>query len=298
MPPKNAPVQPTPPPEEEAPPPPPPPPPSPRTKALWQTLSQKQIQDIIQAKDPEEAQRLLAEALNIKDHATNLQSSIALDFHFFTMMFAKENSFSDDKISILFTVLKAVFDNARAKRPPVEECFKDLRVRLTNCAVQREPGSFRLFSAEEVRLITDFVTSTFFQHYKLYMYCLANDREEIRTRRRLFVETAAVPIPLSEYIPPEPPKTPEPEPPAPEEPKPTVDQIIAGQLEEEFGAEVEGTRVRDVSMMVSELVRRHVDELRSQLKGQEETLMAKLVELESKLTIRESESAGGARKKK
>jgi len=50
--------------------------------------------------------RVLAEVFYLEDYRENLKSGIVIDLFYYTLQFAKENGFSHDKASTVFSVMK------------------------------------------------------------------------------------------------------------------------------------------------------------------------------------------------
>ncbi len=134
--------------------------------------------------DVEAIQKALKEILRVPSE--DKQSRIELDLYTHALLFAKTNEFSLPQMSAFFTILKSVhklcvstpFDN----QEQALELFNNLLIRH---GVSRPPYSVMLFSLRQVEIITDYVLSTYFKHYKLYKYAFT---KKVRLSLRLAYE--------------------------------------------------------------------------------------------------------------
>eukprot|EP00743_Colponemidia_sp_Colp-15_P002599 GILK01002816.1.p1 GENE.GILK01002816.1~~GILK01002816.1.p1 ORF type:complete len:233 (+),score=36.85 GILK01002816.1:53-700(+) len=119
---------------------------------------------------PNECRRCLANKFAIGDLTENARNQILADFHFNNFTFAQDNHFSAEKMSTLLSLLKFIQHNAIEADMPMEQNFQQFKTLLLRHSVQRPPYSIGVFSESDVRSIADFVTNSFYRHYKLYMY--------------------------------------------------------------------------------------------------------------------------------
>ena len=99
------------------------------------------------------------------------QALIELDLYTYAVLFCKKNEFSPEQLSAFFTILKSVhslcistpYDN-------LQDTFVYFRELILRHCVQRPPFSTSLYSLSQVKIITDYVLSTYFKHFKLYKY--------------------------------------------------------------------------------------------------------------------------------
>eukprot|EP00698_Gefionella_okellyi_P006271 TRINITY_DN15657_c0_g1_i1.p1 TRINITY_DN15657_c0_g1~~TRINITY_DN15657_c0_g1_i1.p1 ORF type:complete len:271 (+),score=44.44 TRINITY_DN15657_c0_g1_i1:52-864(+) len=216
------------------------------------------------------------------------------DLYFYTIKFCYENSFSLEKTSALFSIVKTTHDTSIEQFLSPDHShgyFKDLLVR--HC-VQRPPYSVALYSVEEAKLITDYITDTYYRHYKLYQYMFARKRELTVT------QTDLVPLSVAPKLPPLAEAQPWTEPPPPSQaadtassgtrdmsaPLDTSAATDAGDQQKPAvdNTPVSGDGVRAVAMQA---VAAELQLLRSameqQLKLQNDALLAKLAELEARV---------------
>merc|ERR1712087_757185 len=59
----------------------------------------------------------------------------------------------------------------------VSDCFKEFERLILMHAMNAPPEKLEIFKGKEVRLMTDFASTTLFKHFLLHQYCLNFDRE-------------------------------------------------------------------------------------------------------------------------
>lgn len=99
------------------------------------------------------------------------QDLIELDLFAYTLAFGINQNFTAAQISTLLSIMKRLhtmcistaFDNQL-------EAFTYCKELILKHSINRPPFSTRLFSPAEVKVITDYILSTYFKHYKLYKY--------------------------------------------------------------------------------------------------------------------------------
>ncbi|KAJ3207118.1 hypothetical protein HDU67_007673 [Dinochytrium kinnereticum] len=129
----------------------------------------KQIYDFNSQKTPEDAIQCLQRWFSMDDESE--RTGIVLDFYYYTLDFAKEQRFTPNKTSALFSIMKQTHERTISS-PFVHmdkdfAFFKDL---LLKHSIQRPPFSEKIFSLSELKAITDYALNTYFRHYVMYKY--------------------------------------------------------------------------------------------------------------------------------
>ncbi|KAI8835320.1 flagellar C1a complex subunit C1a-32-domain-containing protein [Chytridium lagenaria] len=136
---------------------------------VWRDISMKQVYDFNEQPTPEDAIRSLQKWFNIEDDTD--RNGIVLDFYYYTLNFARDQQFTPDKASALFSIMKQTHE--RTISSPfvhMEKDFSFFKDLLLKHSVQRPPFSERIFSLTEVRSITEYALNTYFRHYIMYKY--------------------------------------------------------------------------------------------------------------------------------
>lgn len=87
-----------------------------------------------------------------------------------------------------------------ARKLSVEEAYGEFKRFVIIHSLAGVEGSVQLFTAEDVALISAFVTRSYFMHYRLYQYAAAHDQERDQHSTLLFVNTPADPPPLASAV--------------------------------------------------------------------------------------------------
>ncbi|XP_072127579.1 cilia- and flagella-associated protein 119 isoform X2 [Mobula birostris] len=138
---------------------------------IWEDLTYSGMDVIEQAASMEELKLALAQLLCEPLQTCDPRGSILLDLYAYAVQFSRTHSFSKEQTSAFFSIVRRL--HRAATGTPlgnVNECCQYFKELLLCHAVQRPPFSIDLFSAEQVKLITEYVIDTYFRHFKLYKY--------------------------------------------------------------------------------------------------------------------------------
>merc|ERR1719359_2383668 len=97
-----------------------------------------------------------------------LETEIVADLHFNNFLFCHSAKFSPAKTSCFLSIMKLVFRAMVDEKLSSEATFDLLRMQLLRHSVPRPPWSIAVFSANDLKVLTDYVVNTFFRHFKLY----------------------------------------------------------------------------------------------------------------------------------
>ncbi|KAJ3033377.1 hypothetical protein HDV00_006396 [Rhizophlyctis rosea] len=130
----------------------------------------KQIYDFNALLSPQDGLRYLETATRIDSHPED-RGLILLDFYYYNLSFAKDQSFTPEQTSVFFSIMKETFYNSIAS-PFIHlqkdyQFFQDLL--LQHC-IHRPPYSQKLFSFKEMKVVNEYAATTFFRHYLMYKY--------------------------------------------------------------------------------------------------------------------------------
>mmetsp|Transcript_5376 Transcript_5376/g.18979 ORF Transcript_5376/g.18979 Transcript_5376/m.18979 type:complete len:206 (-) Transcript_5376:71-688(-) len=154
--------------------------------------------------------RFVVEKFDLKDFESNAKSTILLDLYLWTLScclqamlresddwrrFCKEAGLSEEKTSALFTIMKRLHEHSK-DHDDVLSAFNLFKQMLLQHSLANTQGCVELYSPTEVKMITQFVHTTFLQHYRLYRFANTRDQEKDQFSTCLFVNTAPAPPPL------------------------------------------------------------------------------------------------------
>lgn len=172
----------------------------------WTDLPRAQL-EAIDAASPAEKIRRISDAVDVKHYADNSWSGVLVDFLYYGLMFAEERSLRPDQTSALFSILRKVFeftfrpDSDADGSPRIEmaESFAFFKDQMLAHAVDApNDGAVGLFSVPDVEAVAEFVSTTFYRHFKAYAYAFYHEQPDECVERALLVETPLAPTPLSE----------------------------------------------------------------------------------------------------
>ncbi|TPX31451.1 hypothetical protein SeMB42_g07755 [Synchytrium endobioticum] len=114
----------------------------------------------------------MATLVSIPNWRDDLKANIRLCYCHQAYMFARENRFSDPQTSIFFTLKKALLDKCIDRGYTVERTIHIFR------AMAMHLLSSSTFDYPQLELITEFVLTSVFQHFRLYKLVLSTDQEQ------------------------------------------------------------------------------------------------------------------------
>jgi hypothetical protein len=145
---------------------------------MWRDLSIQQVEAYLALADAQERLGFLrkhaAGGLPFDDAE---RVDIVLDLYYYSLQFGIERAFTADKLSVLFSIMKATFLESMREFLPAKASFNYFRDLLLQHSVQRPPFSVGLFALQDVTAITEFASRSFFRHYLLYKYCFTKKTE-------------------------------------------------------------------------------------------------------------------------
>jgi len=131
-----------------------------------------------------EVRQILKDCMGI-DQPEGLRTEVLCDLHYHNYAFCMSRDFSPDKIATFLAIMKRVLEEAVERKLPVDEAFDVFKTWLLKHSVERPPWSVGIFTFDDVQALTDYVHSTFFRHYKLYMHTYMTRCDvDIRVDRR------------------------------------------------------------------------------------------------------------------
>merc|ERR1712216_545621 len=107
--------------------------------------------------------------------------------HFYNYLFCHSANFSAAKTSCFLSIMKQVLRSMIAEHLTSEETFDLTKTLFLRHSVTRPPYSVAIFSANDLKVIMDYVLNTFFRHFNLYQYVYVPHRHlNLRTKTHTF----------------------------------------------------------------------------------------------------------------
>lgn len=170
------------------------------------------IQKFLNA-EPEELATLIEKWMALPECTDNLQQAIVRDYYIGVAWCARENKMTPQQASALVALMGILLDNCKTKNMPLEEnvaVFQDLmRKSSSTDSVFVDPvegmGENQQvkvwdFPTTVVQTITEFVTSSIFQHYRMFQQLFHGVREEEKSEVGLLITVPSDLAPLDEAM--------------------------------------------------------------------------------------------------
>ncbi|KAG5489979.1 hypothetical protein JKF63_00098 [Porcisia hertigi] len=162
----------------------------------WKVLDQQHTRECLEAVDLEELRALIkviddsqgGELLRSRERAP-AQVNVLLDLYGHVVLFAKSSQFSPFKTSSLFGIVHNVHETSVANRLSRADSYGHLRNLIVQHSVHRPPYSTMVFNVRDVQDIDMYLMSTYYRHYKMYMYCFVP--REVATLRTVMLNNVA-----------------------------------------------------------------------------------------------------------
>lgn len=135
--------------------------------------------------------------------ASEAQRNILLDLLYHVFRYSKSQNMTSEKISTLISVVFRTHADAMALKATMSDAYRIFETYIISHSVHRPPYSAAVFAVDDVKLINDYMLSSYFRHYKLYFFAFTS-RSEARVSMSLLGDANEVPPaipPLSKAIP-------------------------------------------------------------------------------------------------
>jgi hypothetical protein len=145
-------------------------------------VSEADLDAIASEPNKDRARAHLAACMDL-DQDEGLPTDIVADLHFGNFLFCHACQFTPEKTSCFLSIMKQVLRTMVSERLDSSQTFELLRTLLLRHSVPRPPWSIAVFSANDLKVVTDYVVNTFFRHFKLYQYVYVPHRQlRLRTK--------------------------------------------------------------------------------------------------------------------
>lgn len=238
---------------------------------LWKYLSQENI-DQLEKINVKQAETMFAKIFALNDYQIDLLQASLLDYYFTQYWWARERKFSNEQISLYFSVVYILMDNIKEKDMELNENMTQFIEIFSNELT-------KIFNETESQIIVDHLNITFFQNYRIYQHALKQAREEIIVSKQIKVECPKLadlpyPPPLAEAMPekmykkyvlnlPDDPTAEELAKRALENPAHMIiEEDVASQIKAKFS----GISIEDAKKIIFEVTNELVNDLKSEMK--------------------------------
>ncbi|XP_032807917.2 ciliary-associated calcium-binding coiled-coil protein 1 isoform X1 [Petromyzon marinus] len=149
----------------------------------------------------EEVQTHLAEMLHLREHETSLREAALLDVYVSAYRWAREHGFSSQQILYVVTLLHTLLQNIEERRMKLVENLKACSRQLVGVGCD----DLACLSLEQGKLVLGYLTTSLFQHYRLYEFVFTQPQDVVIIDSQIEVEMLEInqkpfPLPLEEGI--------------------------------------------------------------------------------------------------
>lgn len=174
----------------------------------WEYLSPVHVNRLQPMTDRQSVRQVLLDA--DKDSGANYfgglsgpQTEVLVDLMYHLLRFAKQQAMTGEKQSTLVSIVYHLHHSSMEAKASMKDAFALLEDLLVSHSVHRPPYSAAVFAVDDVKLILDFLLSTYFRHYKLYLFTFAR-RSQLHFKAHSYAElneTVPIVTPLHKAIP-------------------------------------------------------------------------------------------------
>lgn len=223
----------------------------------YKVLTQAQTNELMPL-NVNQIQDKLKEIFNLENNEIDLTQAAVLDYYTSAVYWGIQQKFTAQQLSGFFTVIHRLLENIKEKQMSMSENSVEFNKLFAGIGVDdAKSGGLDFFSIKEAKLVSQYVYTTLFQHYRLFLFMFTHSQAEEIIGTDLDVEVAkaaSVPFPppldegvtedmFNDYI-----ATPPPSPsPEPEKEKPDASKELEDQVSQsDMFAELTPDDVREV----------------------------------------------------
>lgn len=158
-------------------------------------VSREEVQNLRKLKNRTDQRTILAKALGVKLEE-GVSAEILLEFHLQNYLFCEmvPTLATPEKISTLLSIMRVVHEESVAMQVlPQADSIRCLKGQLERHGKQTPPFAVGVFTAEDQERILDYMSKTFYAHYKMYQYVYKRRRD---LDLQAMPEDLAPPIPV------------------------------------------------------------------------------------------------------
>merc|ERR1719335_500437 len=160
-------------------------------------VPREEMAEMRRCRTREDVKALLMRCMRISNE-DGFQSEILAEFHFHNFGFCQKQCFSDEQASAFLSIMRLLHQKSCAdSKMSIQDAFVFFRQLMDGHSVQRPPYSVGVFSPAEAAVITEYVSETFFRHFKMYQYVYVKSKE---LHLQVVNEDLAPPVPTAVFL--------------------------------------------------------------------------------------------------
>ncbi|XP_060603659.1 ciliary-associated calcium-binding coiled-coil protein 1-like isoform X2 [Ruditapes philippinarum] len=171
----------------------------------FKVLTQEQTNELLPM-NVNQIQDKLKEIFNLENNAIDITQASILDYYTSAVYWGIQQKFTAQQLSGFFTVMHTLLENIKEKHLSMTENSVEFSKMLAGIGVDEvKSGSLDFFSVKEAKVVSQYVYTTLFQHYRLFLFMFTHSQAEEIIGTDLEVEVAKAadvpfPPPLDEGV--------------------------------------------------------------------------------------------------
>jgi len=148
--------------------------------------------------------KMIAQLLGLEDSGPPIsRKNIICEFHLFNITHCKTLCLTQRQGAVFHAIMAQILDKITEPGPKqtssggVEEYFKEYERLLLMHSIHDPPGRLAVFKGAEARSLSDYASTTLFQHFLLYQSCLRCNRDVQTLRFNVELDRPAPPPDLA-----------------------------------------------------------------------------------------------------
>jgi len=136
---------------------------------LYTSVNEGETKMLKKCKNNKKEREALKQIFNL-DKVPPKILDLFLDFHYMNYQFAKEENFTNEKISTLLGIFNHTLHYSLENRLTQKECLQQFKDILTRHSTLKPPDNLQIFTLLERRIIERQFLQSFYRHFPLYEY--------------------------------------------------------------------------------------------------------------------------------
>lgn len=136
------------------------------------------VQSLRGTTSKDKMRKILSKCMKV-DAEEGVAAEILLEFHLQNYLFCRSHPtlHNQEKTSTFLSLMRIIYEDAIGERKAIAKSFSQFKGMLDKHSKQTPPYSVGVFSPEEVGIMIDYASRTYFRHYKMYQYVYLKRRE-------------------------------------------------------------------------------------------------------------------------
>lgn len=158
-------------------------------RLAWTHIRNSAIKAFLALDQPAGMIQWVAQTFELGDALVDARAAILTDLYLSLLLLAKDSGFSEEKLSTFFSIVLLLHQNTIQKDWDGQAAYAWLKSTVMQHSIKSEHGP-PVFTAADVRVVTDFAIKGYIQHLLLYKFCFTQPQPEDISTVSLYVNEA------------------------------------------------------------------------------------------------------------